>query len=196
MLRQPLENERVTISRVHSTVTYPSSLIMIGAMNPCPCGYFGSHQRYCSCSLKQIQAYRNRVSGPVLDRMDLLLTLTPVNLDKEEKSIETSTDIVARVKVARCKQHERYQREVSNAKVPYELLQRTSPLTRAQQKMLTQLATKQQWSNRVQLKVIRIVRTISDLAGSDHITDESIWEAMTLRREGSKDNSSVSSSAK
>jgi hypothetical protein len=65
MLRQPLENEKVTISRVHSTVTYPAKFIFIAAMNPCPCGYVGSSQHYCTCSEKQIKAYQNRVPGPI-----------------------------------------------------------------------------------------------------------------------------------
>ena len=83
MLRQPLEAGKVTISRAHSTVTYPASFILIGAMNPCPCGYLGSNSHYCTCTQKQVQAYRNRVSGPVYDRIDILLTLKPVNLDQQ-----------------------------------------------------------------------------------------------------------------
>lgn len=75
MLRQPLENEKVTISRVHSTVTYPEKFIFIAVMNPCPCGYSGSNTQYCTCAEKQIKAYNNRVSGPILDRIDILLSL-------------------------------------------------------------------------------------------------------------------------
>lgn len=184
MLRQPLETGKVTISRAHSTVTYPSSFILIGAMNPCPCGYLGSINHYCTCSQKQIQTYRNRLSGPVYDRIDILLSLQSVNLDQSLKRQEPSIDIRKRVEKARQYQVQRYQTEITNAKVPFEKITETSPLTSQQQKMLTSVAVKQNWSNRVQIKIIRLARTISDLAGEDHITDTSIWEAMTLRRLG------------
>ncbi len=182
MLRQPLESGNVTISRVHSTVTYPASFILIGAMNPCPCGYLGSNIRYCTCTAKQIQAYRNRVSGPVLDRIDLLLALNPVQLDHLESERESSSVIRERVEKARQRQYIRYEEEVTNAKVPFEQLIKKSPITKQQRNMLTKVSNKQQWSNRGEVKVIRLARTISDLAGKEHITDESIWEALTLRR--------------
>jgi magnesium chelatase family protein len=182
MLRQPLETGKVTISRAHSTVTYPASFIIIGAMNPCPCGYLGSNTQYCTCTPKQIQAYRNRVSGPVYDRIDILLTLKSVNLDQPFNRRETSLEIRQRVEKAREREYARYQAEICNAKVPYEQLTRSSPLTESQQKMITQVSSKQQWSNLVQIKIIRLARTISDLAGESNITDESIWKAITLRR--------------
>ncbi len=184
MLRQPLETGAVTISRAHSTVTYPSSFILIGAMNPCPCGYLGSNSQYCTCYQKQIQSYRNRLSGPVYDRLDILLSLQSVNLDQPSKKQEHSFDIQKRVERARKIQYQRYQTEITNAKVPFEVLSQTSPLTSYQQKMLTNVALKQNWSNRVQIKIIRLARTISDLAGDEEITDTAIWEAMTLRRCG------------
>jgi magnesium chelatase family protein len=182
MLRQPLETGRVTISRAHSTVTYPCSFILIGAMNPCPCGYFGSKDLYCTCPQKQIQAYRNRLSGPVYDRIDILLSLQSVKLDQPSKIPETSIEIRKRVEKARQMQYARYQANISNAKVPFEQIRQITPLTEAQQRMLGQVAAKQNWSNRVQIKIIRLARTISDLAGEKRISDTSIWEAMTLRR--------------
>ncbi|MBS4212695.1 YifB family Mg chelatase-like AAA ATPase [Neobacillus rhizophilus] len=184
MLRQPLETGKVTISRAHSTVTYPSSFLLIGAMNPCPCGYLGSNSHYCTCTDKQIQSYRNRLSGPVYDRIDILLTLQSVNLDQKAGLQETSEKIRMRVEQARTLQYNRYKMEMSNAKVPFEILMETSPLTNEQQKMLTNVAVKQNWSNRVQIKIIRLARTISDLKGEDVISDSAIWEAMTLRRWG------------
>ena len=111
MLRQPLEAGKVTISRAQSTVTYPSSFILIAAMNPCPCGYLGSNSRYCTCTPKQIQSYKNRISGPIYDRIDILLFLHSVNLDQPvEKSQTSSADIRKRVEKARERQYERYQR--------------------------------------------------------------------------------------
>lgn len=182
MLRQPLETGKVTISRVQSTVTYPASFILVGAMNPCPCGYLGSNSHYCTCTPKQIRSYGNRVSGPVHDRMDILLSLKSVNLDQPLGNRETSLEIRQRVEKARKQQYARYQAEISNANVPFEQLSATSPLTERQQKMITQVSSKQQWSNRVQIKIVRLARTISDLAGERNIIDESIWKAITLRR--------------
>jgi magnesium chelatase family protein len=182
MLRQPLETGEVTISRAHSTVTYPSSFILLGAMNPCPCGCLGSLHHYCTCSQKQIQASRNRLSGPIYDRIDILLSLQSVNINQPSKVIESSSDIKKRVESARLRQFDRYQREVSNAKVPFESLQNVSPLTTEQKRMLTNVSVKQNWSNRVQIKIIRLARTISDLAGEEGISDQAIWEAMKLRR--------------
>jgi len=182
MLRQPLESGKITISRAHSTVTYPSSFILIGAMNPCPCGYLGAHTHYCTCSPKTIQNYRNRVSGPVYDRIDILLSLQTVNLDQETGTAESSAVVRKRVQQAREKQYERYQSEILNADVAYDRLIANSPLNESQRKMLAQVSVKQQWSNRVQIKIIRLARTISDLAGETQITDEAIWKALTLRR--------------
>lgn len=182
MLRQPLEKGEVTISRAHSTVTYPASFILVGAMNPCPCGYLGSLHHYCTCSEKQIQAYRNRLSGPIYDRIDILLSLQSVNVNQPSTTQESSSDIRKRVETARLRQFDRYQQEVTNAKVPFETLMETSALTTEQKKTLTQVSSKQNWSNRVQIKIIRLARTISDLAGDERIADQAIWEAMTLRR--------------
>jgi magnesium chelatase family protein len=183
MLRQPLEAGRVTISRAQSTVTYPSSFILIAAMNPCPCGFLGSNSRYCTCTPKHVQLYKNRISGPIYDRIDILLFLHSVNLDQPAKNRISSADIRKRVEKARERQYERYQEQVCNAKVPFEKLIATSPLKEHQMKMIRQISTKRQWSNRVQIKIIRLARTISDLEGSRDITDESIWQAITLRRE-------------
>lgn len=184
MLRQPLESGKVTISRAHSTITYPSSFILIGAMNPCPCGYLGSNDHYCTCTPKQIQNYQNRLSGPVYDRIDILLSLKSVNLGQPTDCQESSEVIRKRVEAARRMQYQRFQAEITNAKVPFEIMTASSPLTSEQKKMLMTVAAKQNWSNRVQIKIIRLARTISDLVGENRITDKAIWEAMTLRRRG------------
>ncbi|MCM3443117.1 YifB family Mg chelatase-like AAA ATPase [Metabacillus halosaccharovorans] len=182
MLRQPLETGEVTISRVHSTVTYPSSFILVGAMNPCPCGYLGSHQHYCTCTKKQILSYRNRLSGPIYDRFDILLSIKSVNINQPKRMLESSEEIRKRVETARIRQYYRYQQEISNAKVPFEILMEKSPLTTKQSHTLTNVSAKQNWSNRVQIKIIRLARTISDIAGEEKVTDQAIWEAMTFRR--------------
>lgn len=181
MLRQPLETGKVTISRVHSTVTYPASFILIGAMNPCPCGYLGSPSHYCTCTKKQIRSYINRISGPVLDRMDILLSLNPVDLGLKNRDTDSSEIIRSRVIRARELQTER-NKGPTNATVPFETLIRTSFLTEKQRKFIKQMSMNHQWSNRVEIKIIRLARTISDLAGETRITDESIWKAVKFRR--------------
>ena len=183
MLRQPLENQKVTISRVHSTVTYPAKFIFIAAMNPCPCGYFGSNQQYCTCSDNQIKNYQNRVSGPILDRIDILLSLKPVNLeDQDFKGIESSDEVKQRVIAARERQYKRYGNEICNGSVPFEQLIDESPLTSRQKQLLQNLSIKHGLSNRVQIKMIRLARTIADLKGDPSISDGALAEAIQLRK--------------
>ncbi|TYS69749.1 ATP-binding protein [Sutcliffiella horikoshii] len=179
MLRQPLENEKVTISRVHSTVTYPAKFIFLAAMNPCPCGYLGSDRHYCTCSEKQIKNYKTRISGPILDRMDILLTLNPVSLNKPKLS-ETSDTLRNRIEKAREYQYERYGKERCNGSASMEEL--TNSITTSQLEILQSISIKLGLSNRVQMKIIRLARTISDLAGEKNITDEALAEAMSLRK--------------
>lgn len=183
MLRQPLETGKVTISRAASTVTYPAQFILLGAMNPCPCGYLGSRHFYCTCTPKQITAYSNRLSGPIQDRMDILLKLETVSLEnKAIEGNETSTAIRNRVIAARERQHQRYGFDVCNAAVSTEKLLEWTHLDTDQQRMMQQWSSNYNWSTRVQMKVLRLARTISDTSGMENITNESLWEAMTLKR--------------
>lgn len=183
MLRQPLENQKVTISRVHSTVTYPAKFIFIAAMNPCPCGYLGSDRQYCTCTENKIRSYKSRVSGPILDRIDILLSLKAVNLKNHDfKGNESSEEVKKRVIAARERQYRRYGNEICNGSVTFERLIASSPLTNHQQQFLQSLSIKQGLSNRVQIKIIRLARTIADLRGEDSLSDEALKEAMALRK--------------
>jgi magnesium chelatase family protein len=179
MLRQPLENGSVTISRTQATIKYPASFILVAAMNPCPCGYAGSNSHYCTCTPKQILAYQNKLSGPLRDRFDIFLSLKPVDL-KICSEGESSKSVQKRVEDARKRQHERYGKEISNSRVAYDTLLQLSPLTSDQQRTLQQFSVKKNWSNRTEIKIVRLARTISDIQGSAHITDQSIWEAVKL----------------
>lgn len=181
MLRQPFESGKITISRTHAILTYPASFILIAAMNPCPCGYAGSNTRYCTCTPRQTHSYRNKISGPLRDRFDIRLTIKPVDFEKDTSNGEFSSMVKSRVEAARVRQYERYGKELCNSRVSYDLLQKTSPLTQEQKKIIQQLAANRNWSNRTQIKIIRLARTISDLEGKAAITDESIWEALNLR---------------
>lgn len=183
MLRQPLENEKVTISRVHSTVTYPAKFIFLAAMNPCPCGYLGSERHYCTCSEKQIKAYKTRISGPILDRIDILLSLRPVNLKTSTLSgMEDSNNVRERVEKARERQYERYGKERCNGSASFEELTKSGSISPIQIETLQAISIKLGLSNRVQMKIIRLARTISDINGEKSITDEALKEAMVLRR--------------
>lgn len=181
MLRQPLENGSVTISRTQATIKYPASFILVAAMNPCPCGYAGSNSHYCTCTPKQILAYQNKLSGPLRDRFDIFLGLKPVDLKANVgRIVESSSLVQKRVEEARKRQYERYGREICNSRVPYDTLLQLSPLTSVQQRTLQQFSAKKNWSNRTEIKIVRLARTISDLKGSAHISDECIWEAVKL----------------
>jgi magnesium chelatase family protein len=187
MLRQPLENGMITISRTHATITYPASFILLAAMNPCPCGYAGSRTHYCTCSPKQIHYYQNKLSGPLRDRFDIHLSLGAVDFSAETiagATGDSSRTIRTRVEEARERQYGRYGQEICNGRVPYDLLLKTSPISTHQQQTLRNLLLKEGMSNRTHIKIIRLARTISDLSGSSHITDESIINAIKLNRSG------------
>jgi magnesium chelatase family protein len=179
MLRQPVENGSVSISRTHATITYPSDFILIAAMNPCPCGYAGSISHYCTCSPKQIRYYQNKLSGPLRDRFDINLTINKADLKNDEKG-EFSKNVQERVEKARKRQYDRYGKEICNNRVSYEELLRSSPLTPRQQQMLQELSIKMDWSNRTQVKIVRLARTIADLQSNNRITEVSIQEAIKL----------------
>lgn len=180
MLRQPLENGVVTISRTQATVKYPASFILVAAMNPCPCGYAGSNSHYCTCSPKQVLAYQNKLSGPLRDRFDIFLSLQPVDLrDAMKKGTESSEVVRKRVEQARKRQFDRYGAEICNGRVSYDTLIKLSPLTKEQERILLRFSAKKNWSNRTEIKVIRLARTISDLQGYEHISDQSIGKRLS-----------------
>ena len=181
MLRQPLETGEVTISRVSQSVTYPSSFILIAATNPCPCGYFGSNERYCSCTANQIRSYQLKASGPLLDRLDFILTLRSVGITETE-NVETSEDIRKRIEVARRMQQERYEDDSLNGNVNVQRLLATCSINEAQLRIVKEVCFKEKWSNRTQVKLIRTARTIADLSGESNIANQHIQEAIALKK--------------
>jgi len=182
MLRQPLESGKVTISRVNGTVTYPARFILIGATNPCPCGYLDAKNKYCTCTPKQISNYRQRLSGPILDRMDITLHLKPISLNVEKKAKNyNSFKMKEKVTKARRRQYERYGYEVSNSHVPYDTLQHFSPLSDHLKQLLQEWSLIYHFSNRVQVNIVRTARTIADLDGLEDITENALAEAVEYR---------------
>jgi len=181
MLRQPMEKGEVTINRVRQSVTYPSSFTLIAATNPCPCGYFGSNERYCTCTPLQLKTYQLKASGPLLDRLDFIMTLQSVGLAADEVA-DTSAIIRARVTKARALQKERYLGQGLNGNVPFAQLIKASMLTDQQLVHFQTICFEEKWSNRAQVKLIRIARTIADLSAEREISETSIQEAVQLKR--------------
>ncbi|MHC8514303.1 YifB family Mg chelatase-like AAA ATPase [Sporosarcina sp. ITBMC105] len=190
MLRQPMETGQVTINRVKQSVTYPSNFILIAATNPCPCGYAGSNERYCTCSPKQIMNYQLKASGPLLDRLDFVLSLQSVGLQATGKA-ETSSSIRKRTTKARELQRARYGNEWLNGFVPFQLFDETCGLTTDQKQTIQHICFEQKWSNRTQMKLLRIARTIADLSGSEHISEEALQEAIQWKTIASNLNTSM-----
>lgn len=180
MLRQPMESGVVDIARVKMSVKYPARFILISATNPCPCGYFGSHQRYCTCSPSQVRNYQLKASGPLNDRLDFILNLKSSGIQEAAEG-ETSAMIRVRTTTARKIQHDRYQGLYLNGNAPAKLVLAHCQATEDQLARINDACYDNKWSNRSQLKLIRIARTISDLSGSEGLTDESIELAIYYR---------------
>ncbi|HSU89287.1 MAG TPA: YifB family Mg chelatase-like AAA ATPase, partial [Terriglobia bacterium] len=173
-LRQPLEEGTVTLTRVSGSLRYPAQFMLIAAMNPCPCGYYGDRSRECLCTPQQIRRYRARLSGPLQDRIDIHIEVPAVRvreLHDDGPTPEASKDILTRVLEARERQTRRYSRDGihTNAQLKPRLLKRYCGLDRAGQDLLEQAMTRLGLSARAHGRILRVARTIADLAGSENI---------------------------
>ncbi len=185
ILRQPLEDMKVTISRVSGSITYPCSFMLIGAMNPCPCGYYGHPTRKCICSKNQVDHYLNKISGPMLDRFDIHLDVAPVeyaDLSSGEKE-ESSASIRQRVQAARDIQNKRFEGSdiTCNARITPELVHELCPLTDKAEKMLGDMFDKLGLSARAYQKILRVARTVADMDGAQVIDKPHIARAVQYR---------------
>lgn len=181
MLRQPMESGEVTINQVRQSVTYPSAFILVAATNPCPCGYFGSNERYCTCTPAQVRAYQLKASGPLLNRIDFILTLKSVGVFNNTEA-EPSYVIRKRVATVRDVQKRRYSSNHLNGNVPFSKLMAVALLSAEQERYIQSVCFKEKWSNRTMVKLVRIARTIADLAGEQSISEASISEAIDYLR--------------
>ncbi len=184
-LRQPLEEGQITISRVRGTLTFPCSIMLVAAMNPCPCGYFGHPTKSCTCSSHAIARYLARVSGPMLDRMDIHVEVPPVDFENlsSEENLETSEKIRKRVNKARAIQQERYKNEniVCNSSIPAHILHKSCPMTENAKNILKGAFESMGLSARGYDKILKIARTIADLDGSEVIDTRHVAEAVQYR---------------
>lgn len=185
-LRQPLESGVVTISRASGSMDFPCEFMLVAAMNPCPCGYLGDPRHSCRCNHAAIDRYRRKISGPLLDRFDMIIEVPPVDPSQllTRPDGECSADIRARVLAARERQQKRYAATgVScNARLSGKQLRTFCPLTENQQNMLLQAVGQFGLSARAFDRILRVARTIADLAGHDTPTDNDLFEAIQFRQ--------------
>jgi len=184
-LRQPLEDKFVTISRVNATITYPSNFMLICSMNPCPCGYYGDPTHECRCSTYQIQKYLNKISGPLLDRIDIHVEVMPVKYDflVEGRESEDSNKIKERVNKARQIQLERYKDKgiYFNSQLSASDLNTYCKLNKKSKEILKEAFNRLKLSARAYGKILKVSRTIADLDGSEEIKEYHVAEAIQYR---------------
>ncbi|HSH35826.1 YifB family Mg chelatase-like AAA ATPase [Schnuerera sp.] len=185
VLRQPMEDEVVTISRVNASLTYPSKFMMIASMNPCPCGYYGDPFHECTCSQSSIDRYLGKLSNPLLDRIDIHIEVLPVDYKdlKDEKNLETSEDIRNRVNKSRQIQLDRYKKSnlYSNSQLSPKNIKKYCRLNKGAETILKEAFKKYRFSARTYNKILKVSRTIADLDDEDLILEKHILEAVRYR---------------
>ncbi len=192
VLRQPLEDRVITISRAKFTVDYPASFMLIASMNPCPCGFHNHPEKECTCSMGMVQKYLNRISGPLLDRIDIHIEVVPVNYDKlsDTRNIETSAVIRERVVRARAIQADRFKSVkgiYSNSQMSPSMQRKYCHLDESGSRLLKTAMDFRGLSARAYDRILKVARTIADLDSSENINAEHISEAINYRnldREG------------
>lgn len=186
VLRQPLEDGRVTISRVNATLTYPCNIMLVCAMNPCKCGNYGSRNKICTCTQREIERYRSKISGPLMDRIDIQVDVPSVEYNElsSAKKGESSAIVRERVNKARKIQTERY-KDIpginSNSQLTAGMLPKYCRLDKSADSLLRNAFNALGLSARAHSKILKVARTIADLAGSENITDAHIAEAIQYR---------------
>lgn len=185
-MRGPLEDKHVTLTRGMVTLTYPASLILVAAMNPCPCGYYGSQQHTCECSYHDVQKYRNRISGPLLDRIDLQTSISAVSYAEltDHSEAESSDDIKKRVKTARHAQQKRFSDMPlhCNAEMEARHLKAYCELDSAGHHLLSRCIDNLGVSARGYSRILKVARTLADLDGCSAITEAHVAEAVLYRQ--------------
>ena len=187
VMRQPLEDREVVISRAKLAVNFPASFMLIASMNPCPCGYYIHPTKECMCDTATVQRYLNKISGPLLDRIDLHLQVMPVSFERmaeDNPKKDKSSVIRARVVKARAIQQERFKNFkniYANALMPPAMVKKVCPIPKAGHQLLKDVTEKLGLSARAYDRILKVSRTIADLAGDEHITEMHLGEAIFFR---------------
>ncbi len=185
VLRGPLEDRKVTISRVNASLTYPCNFMFVASMNPCPCGFYGSKEKQCSCTPQAISRYIGKISGPLLDRIDIQIEVTPVKYQKLEETApkEASEQIRKRVNKARKIQQIRYQNQgiYSNSELTPLLIDQYCQLDIKCKKLLENAFEKLGLSARAHTRILKVARTIADLDQKEEIQTTHLAEAIGYR---------------
>lgn len=186
MIRQPLEEKKVTVSRAKGSITFPANFMLVAATNPCPCGYFGSLQKKCKCTPNQIERYLAKISGPMLDRIDIHIDVPSVTFSKL-RSKDTSSDSAAirqQVVAARETQRRRFgeKKTTTNATMTHRQVSKYCILDESAEMILKNAMVEFGLSARAHDKICKVARTIADLAGEENVTAEHISEAVSYRK--------------
>ncbi|MDF1673801.1 MAG: YifB family Mg chelatase-like AAA ATPase [Vicingaceae bacterium] len=186
VLRQPLEDRKVSISRAKFTVDYPASFMLVASMNPCPCGYYNHPEKNCVCSPGVVQKYLSKISGPLLDRIDLHVEVTPVSFNElsEKAAGESSEKIRERVIVARKTQEERFKDKEgvhANSQISSKTLKQICEIDEAGKELLKKAMDKLGLSARAYDRILKVARTIADLEGEQNISTNHLAEAIQYR---------------
>ena len=185
VLRGPLEDGIINISRVNASLTYPCNFMFVASMNPCPCGYFGKKEKECTCSPNSIEKYMGKISGPLLDRIDIQIEVSPVKYQKLEEEIpsENSETIKQRVNKARKIQQQRY-KEIgiyANSQLTPKLVNKYCKLDKESKEILKNAFERLGLSARAHGRILKVARTIADLDGKENIDSSHIAEAIQYR---------------
>ena len=184
-MRGPLEDKIISISRVNATLTYPCNFMLIASMNPCPCGFMGAKEKNCTCSPQAISRYIGKISGPLLDRIDIQVEATPVKYQKlnSEEQIENSENIKKRVSMARKIQQDRYKdsKIYSNSQLTPKLIDKYCKLDNEGKTILQNAFERLGLSARAYGRILKVARTIADLSASENIDKNHIAEAIQYR---------------
>ena len=187
VMRQPMEERRIVISRAKVTVDFPAGFMLIASMNPCPCGYFNHPERECTCPPGTVKRYLSKISGPLLDRIDLQVEVTPVPLEKlagNKRTGESSAVIAERVQTARKVQAQRYGDQVGiycNAQMPSRMVRDWCKIDQAGHQLLKTAMERLQLSARAYDRILKVSRTIADLEGEAQIKPAHLAEAINFR---------------
>ncbi|MGE6368779.1 YifB family Mg chelatase-like AAA ATPase [Planococcus kocurii] len=189
-LRQPLESGFAVVNRVEGSDQFPAAINLIAATNPCPCGYYGSHEKYCTCGDKARLKYMQKITGPIIDRVDFVLEMKNQGVLAQPTAV-TSEELRKLTASARTRQRIRYGANYTNAIVPIKLFEEKTHFSPAQLARIETVSFQEKLSSRSTMKILRLARTISDVAGDDQVTDAAVNEALDWKISASRTHSSL-----